>query len=58
MKYYCEEKELVLKELSASDDGLRQAEAERRLEQDGKTVLPLRRGNPSSGDFWNSLRIR
>ena len=36
MKYYCEEKEQVLKELSASDDGMRQAEAERRLEQDGK----------------------
>lgn len=58
MKYYCEEKELVLKELSASDDGLRQAEAERRLEQDGKNRLAAAKGNPSSGDFWNSLRIR
>ena len=44
MKYYCEEKELVLKELSASDDGLRQAEAERRLEQDGKNRLAAAKG--------------
>ena len=55
MKYYCEEKELVLKELSASDDGLRQAEAERRLEQDGKNRLAAAKGKSLFRRFLEQL---
>ena len=55
MKYYCEEKELVLKKLSASDDGLRQAEAERRLEQDGKNRLAAAKGKSLFRRFLEQL---
>ena len=55
MKYYCEEKELVLKELSASDDGLRQAGAERRLEQDGKNRLAAAKGKSLFRRFLEQL---
>ena len=55
MKYYCEEKELVLKELDASDDGLRQAEAERRLEQDGKNRLAAAKGKSLFRRFLEQL---
>ena len=55
MKYYCEEKEQVLKELSASDDGLRQAEAERRLEQDGKNRLAAAKGKSLFRRFLEQL---
>ena len=39
MRYYCEEKEAALRELSASNEGLSQKEAERRLETNGKNRL-------------------
>ncbi|HJA93607.1 MAG TPA: ATPase, partial [Candidatus Eisenbergiella merdipullorum] len=55
MKYYCEEKEQVLKELSASDDGLRQSEAERRLEQDGKNRLAAAKGKSLFRRFLEQL---
>ena len=55
MKYYCEEKELVLKELDASDDGLRQAEAERRLEQNGKNRLAAAKGKSLFRRFLEQL---
>ena len=55
MKYYCEEKEQVLKELSASDEGLRQAEAERRLEQDGKNRLAAAKGKSLFRRFLEQL---
>ena len=55
MKYYCEEKEQVLKELDASDDGLRQAEAERRLEQDGKNRLAAAKGKSLFRRFLEQL---
>ena len=55
MKYYCKEKELVLKELDASDDGLHQAEAERRLEQDGKNRLAAAKGKSLFRRFLEQL---
>ena len=39
MKFYCEDKETVLRELDASSDGLTSAEAEKRLAENGKNKL-------------------
>ncbi len=39
MKFYCEDKETVLRELNASSDGLTSAEAEKRLAENGKNKL-------------------
>ncbi len=39
MKHYCEEKDLVLKELNSSQEGLSDSEAQRRLEENGKNKL-------------------
>ncbi len=39
MKHYCEDKELVLQSLGSTDSGLSVAEAEKRLEQNGKNKL-------------------
>ena len=39
MKYYCEEKDLVMRQLDSGENGLSQAEAERRLAENGKNKL-------------------
>ncbi|MBE6685560.1 MAG: ATPase, partial [Ruminococcaceae bacterium] len=39
MKFYCEDKENVLRELDASSEGLTSAEAEKRLAENGKNKL-------------------
>ena len=39
MKHYCEEKDLVLQELNSSQEGLSVAEAERRLQENGRNKL-------------------
>ena len=39
MKYYCEEKDLVIRQLDSGENGLSQAEAERRLAENGKNKL-------------------
>ena len=39
MKFYCEDKENVLRELNASPEGLTSAEAEKRLAENGKNKL-------------------
>ena len=39
MKHYCESKELVLQEVKSSEEGLSVAEAERRLQENGRNKL-------------------
>ena len=39
MKYYCEEKDLGMRQLDSGENGLSQAEAERRLAENGKNKL-------------------
>ena len=39
MKYYCEEKERVIAELESNENGLSEAEAERRLAENGPNKL-------------------
>ena len=39
MKFYCEDKETVLREMNASSEGLASAEAEKRLAENGKNKL-------------------
>lgn len=39
MKYYCEEKDIVVSQLESSENGLSQAEAEKRLAENGKNKL-------------------
>ena len=41
MKYYCEEKDLVMRQLDSGENGLSQAEAERRLAENGKNKLAV-----------------
>ena len=55
MRYYCEEQEQVLRELSASADGLQQTEAERRLAQDGKNRLAAAKGKSLFRRFLEQL---
>ena len=39
MRYYCEEKDLVISQLNSGENGLSEAEAERRLAENGKNKL-------------------
>lgn len=39
MKYYCEDKDIVVSRLNSSENGLSQSEAERRLAENGKNKL-------------------
>lgn len=43
MKFYCENAETVISELSSDANGLTSGEAERRLAEHGKTSLPRAR---------------
>ncbi len=55
MKFYCEEKEKVLKELNTSESGLSQAEAEKRLAEGGKNVLEATKGKSVIRRFLEQL---
>ena len=55
MKFYCEEKEAVLEQLNASPEGLSQAEAQRRLEENGKNNLAAAPGKSLLRRFIEQL---
>lgn len=55
MKYYCEEKEAVLNEFQTTEAGLTQAEAEKRLETNGKNKLKEAEKESLARKFLNSL---
>lgn len=55
MRYYCEEKETVLKELESSENGLSTEEAGKRLERDGKNVLAAKKGKSLIRRFFEEL---
>ena len=44
MRFYCENQEEVLKQLNASESGLSQTEAQKRLEENGKNRLGAAKG--------------
>ena len=44
MRYYCEDKETVLRELNSAESGLTAAEAQKRLEENGKNRLEAAKG--------------
>ena len=55
MKFYCEEKEAVLRELSATEQGLTAGEAEKRLSEQGKNVLEAAPGKSLFRRFLQQL---
>lgn len=55
MLYYCEEKEVALKELASVEEGLTQGEAEKRLEQNGRNRLEDAPGRSMLGRFLEQL---
>ncbi len=55
MKYYCEDKSAVLKELDASADGLTSQKAQKRLEQYGKNRLEAEKGKPIILRFFEQM---
>ena len=55
MRYYCENKETVLQELGSSQTGLSQAEAQSRLEKNGKNRLEAAKGKSLIRRFLEQL---
>ncbi len=55
MRYYCEEKDEVLKELSSNENGLSEKEAEKRLEENGKNRLADAKGKSLFRRFMEQL---
>ncbi len=55
MRYYCEEKESVLKELHSSESGLSGHEAAERLEQNGKNALEGAKGKSLVRRFFEQM---
>lgn len=55
MRYYCEDKEKVLQELSSSQQGLSSAEAQSRLEKNGKNKLEAAKGKSLIRRFLEQL---
>ena len=55
MKYYCAEKEAVLKELGAKEGGLSSEEAAVRLEKNGKNRLKAAKGKSLIVRFLSQL---
>ena len=55
MKFYCEEKEVVLSELESSESGLSSAEAEKRLEKNGKNKLEEAKGKSLARRFFEQM---
>ncbi len=55
MRYYCEDKELVLKELGSTETGLSASEAQSRLEKNGKNRLEAAKGKTLFQKFMEQL---
>ena len=55
MRYYCEDKEAVLREVGSSEQGLTSDEAQRRLERDGKNKLVGAKGKSLLRRFFEQL---
>ncbi len=55
MKFYCTDKEAVLQELDAAAEGLTSAEAQKRLEQNGKNKLAAAKGKSIIRRFLEQL---
>lgn len=55
MRYYCEDKADVLRELHSAENGLSQAEAQSRLEQSGKNRLEAAKGKSLIRRFFEQL---
>ena len=55
MRFYCENQEEVLKQLNASESGLSQAEAQKRLEEHGKNRLEAAKGKSLIRRFLEQL---
>ena len=55
MKFYCESVEEVLKQVNASEEGLSQTEAEKRLEENGKNKLAAAKGKSIIRRFIDQL---
>ena len=55
MKFYCTDKEAVLDELGASAEGLTSAEAQKRLEENGKNKLAAAKGKSIIRRFLEQL---
>ena len=55
MKFYCEEKEVVMQAVNSSEDGLSLQEAEKRLEENGKNRLEAAKGKSLIQRFLEQL---
>ena len=55
MKFYCTDKDQVLQELGAQREGLTSAEAQKRLEQNGKNKLAAAKGKSLFRRFLEQL---
>ncbi len=55
MRYYCENKEEVLRELGSSENGLHSTEAQSRLEKNGKNKLEAAKGKSLIRRFFEQL---
>ncbi len=55
MRYYCEDKESVLQAVSSNENGLAQAEAEKRLAENGKNKLAAAKGKSLFRRFLEQL---
>ena len=55
MKFYCENAEEVLKQVKSSENGLSQAEAEKRLQENGKNRLEAAKGKSIIRRFLEQL---
>ena len=55
MKFYCTDKEAVLQELNAATEGLSSAEAQKRLEENGKNKLAAAKGKSLIRRFLEQL---
>ena len=55
MKFYCEEKEAVLRELNSSADGLSSDEAQKRLDENGKNKLEAAKGKSLIRRFFEQM---
>lgn len=55
MQFYCEEKENIIRELNASEEGLTAAEAKKRLTQNGKNRLKAAKGKSLVRRFLEQL---
>ena len=55
MRFYCEEKEVVMKAVNSSEEGLSIAEAKKRLEENGKNRLEAAKGKSLVQRFFEQL---